>query len=123
MKKLLLLAFIIMVVLAIPSLSTAQKCRVVTGKDLMFFRTPSVAYHWAMMKDKETASNYIDRLSETNQMRMLVVGTQVYTIDKMNFSAFSVNDFPMYQIADFTTRKPIGWIFGWDLKDNLKPCK
>jgi hypothetical protein len=123
MKKILLLAFIIMVVLAIPSLCAAQKCQMVTGNSLLVFISPYDAYHWAMMSDKETSSNYINRLNDTNQLRSLVKGTRVYTIDKRNFSAYSVNDFPMYQIADCTTKKSIGWIFGWDVKDNLKPCK
>ena len=122
MKKL-LLAITIVVVLIIPSLCMAQECRVVMGEKLMVFASAYVAYHWATMSDKETSSNYIDRLNDTNQITMLNIGTKVYTIDKVNFSAYSINDFPMYQIANFTTKKSIGWIFSWDVKDNLKPCK
>ncbi|MCX5834923.1 MAG: hypothetical protein NTV99_10530 [Deltaproteobacteria bacterium] len=122
MKKLLLLALAIAMFLAIPSLCAAQKCRVVTGKKLMTFASPNIIYHWFKIEDKETASNYINRLNDTGQIAMINIGTQVYTIDRVNFSLFSVNDFPVFQIADFKTKKALGWILGEDVK-GLKPCK
>ena len=120
MKTLLLLAIAIVVVLTIPSLCIAQKCYVIT-KDTFVFASPYTAYHWAMMSDKETANNFLDRLQDTKEViyERREKGTKVYKIDKKNFPGGLVMD----EIANFSTKKSMGWIFGWDVKDNLKPCK
>jgi hypothetical protein len=124
MKKLFIATLAIIITLAMPSLCRAQKCRTLISGTAIFFSSPDLAYRWIKISstDKETGDNYLDRLNDTGHVGGLKIRRQIYTINKIDFTLYSANDLPIYQIADFKTKRPIGWIMGYDLK-LLKSCK
>ena len=123
MKKLLLLAITIMVVLTIPSLCMAQKkvlpkCYEIT-QNIFIFASPYDAYRWATTHDKEVARNVFRELEEDKKVTFGGKGFKVYKIREKHFSI----GYSQYELADFITKKSIGWISMLDFKEHLKPCK
>lgn len=104
--------------------SAAQKCREVTDKNLLYYAEASQIYKlfYLAKSSKETSDNYLNDLNESGYVHPVGFDRQVYLSDRVNFSLYSPNDLPVYQIADFKTRKRIGWIVGEEAK-KLKPCK
>jgi ABC-type ATPase with predicted acetyltransferase domain len=123
MKKLLLLAITIMVVLTIPSLCMAQKkvlpkCYEIT-QNVYIFASPYDAYRWATSDNKEVAWNVFRKLEENKKVTFGGKGFKVYKIKTKHFSVGR----SMHELAYFGTKKSIGWISMLDFKEHLKPCK
>jgi hypothetical protein len=122
MKKLLLVAIAVIVVLPIPSLCIAQKflpkCYEIT-QNVFIFASPYDAYRWATIGDKEIAWNFLRSLEESKKAIFGGKGFKVYKVKEKLFSY----GFSMYALADFSTKKSIGWISMLDVKEHLKPCK
>jgi hypothetical protein len=122
MKKLLLVAIAVIVVSPIPSLCIAQKflpkCYEIT-QNVFIFASPYDAYQWATIGDKEIAWDFFRRLKDNKKAIFGGKGFKVYKIKEKHFSYGR----SMYQLADFSTKKSIGWISMLDVKEHLKPCK
>jgi hypothetical protein len=123
MKKLLLLAIAIMVLLPISSLCMAQKkvlpkCYEIT-ENVFIFASAYDAYRWATTDDKEVAWNVFRKLEENKKATFGGKGFKVYKVKEKLFSY----GYSQYELADFGTKKSIGWISMLDFKEHLKPCK
>ena len=112
-----------MVVLTISSLCMAQKkvlpkCYEIT-RNVFIFASPYDAYRWSTMGDKGRAWNFLKSLEKSKKAIFGGKGFKVYKVKEKLFSY----GYSQYELADFSTKKFIGWISMLDFKEHLKPCK